>query len=898
MSANPNSTASACVADEQAWIASAKEQSRSSFDYIIVGSGAGGGPLACRLALAKKKVLLIEAGGDPKEELRKAAQEDLAKRGKDARFQNPDHARILGEAPLFHGASTEEPSLSWSFSVRHYDDDAQQAADHKYDATRDPSNPGHVESIADPADPLRKIPLAGSPVGKKGKGGIFYPRSAGIGGCTAHHAMIVIRPNDHDWDEIAKLTNDSSWSAKNMQPYFARMEQCLYVKEYVGILTKALGWLFKGFLAIMRFINPKSVLDEGGHGSKGWQPTSFISLPLVRRIQRTDRILTTVLINSAFKVVKGSGPLTKVLKRFFITLGFIRALDPNDTATRENNPDGGVFLIPMGTGGGGGPENNPVVDEHGNSLRGCRVGVREFILKTQKQVNPLPDTEGRLIVEKGVHVKRVLFDNSTPPRAIGVIGVKGDYLYRASPKHHLAKPGKDESYYVRHSKKQNGKTELTAGTAVGEVILCGGAFNTPQLLMLSGIGPADQLAAHGIVPKAVLPGVGRNLQDRYEVTVVSELNDSFKSLDTVAFDPASTTDKVLAEWRKTRTGLYTSNGGTLAVMQRSSAADPDRPGPDLLTFGAPATFRGYYWNYSKQLLRPYKDAPNDQSNLWTWVILKAYTRNNGGTVRLRSADPFDTPDICFHSFEEGLKHGSAEGWEQDIDALAETVEAMRAINSVPGSPFKREIQPAEYCAEKKLTLREWIKNEAWGHHACGTCRIGSDKWQANASDLTDKNAVLDSHFRVHGIAGLRVVDASVFPKIPGYFILAPIFMMSEKAAETFLSEGVNNIYPEAISDFELKAIQARRARAWVDDDNRLIEAKLRPQPVQAMPAAESVPEECQGAVNVASEPVRVDDRKPTLARESIVGLALSGGGVRSATFALGVLQTLARKGKL
>lgn len=874
-------TAPAVIADEQAFITSAKHQNESPFDYIIVGSGAGGGPLACRLALAKKKVLLIEAGGDPKEELRKAAAEDLAKNGKDARFQNPDDAKILGEAPLFHGASTEEPSLSWSFSVRHYSDDKKQILDHKYEPSRDPLNEDDRKKIADdylkmwgkpmpPYDPaLPAAPSAGS-----GKGGIFYPRSSGIGGCTAHHAMIVIRPNDHDWDEIARLTNDSSWSAKNMQPYFAKMEQCLYVDEYMGVLAKFFGLFFKGYLALMRFINPKSLLDQGGHGKKGWQPTSFLSLWLVRKIINTDRELTTVLIKSAFKVLKRSSPLTATLKRFLLTLGFVRPLDPNDISTRANNPDGNVYLIPIGTGGGGGPADNPVVDEHGDSLKGSRVGVREFILKTQKEVNSKPESEGRLVIAKGVHVKRVIFDNSTPPRAIGVLGVKGDHLYRASPMHPHAKAGKDESYFVRHANEKHAK----GGTAIGEVVLCGGAFNTPQLLNLSGIGDVAAHEERGIELPGLhnakgerfhdpinLQGVGRNLQDRYEVTVVSELNDEFKSLATVSFDPASTTDEKLAEWRKDKTGLYTSNGGTLAILQRSSSADPDRPGADLLTFGAPATFRGYYWNYSKQLLRPYKDAPRDQQNLWTWVILKAYTRNNGGTVRLRSTDPFDTPEICFHSFDEGV---SKEEADKDVEALAETVESIREVNAQPGSPFAREIQPADYIAATNTTLRDWIRNEAWGHHACGTCRIGSDKWQKDVAELKDEHAVLDSHFRVHGVAGLRVVDASVFPKIPGYFILAPIFMMSEKAAETILTEGIDPTYPEAISDFEMKAIEERRKRALVDGDNELTGGKRPAEP------------------------------EPAVARESIVGLALSGGGIRSATFSLGVLQALAKKGRI
>src|SRR6266446_4833865 len=178
----------------------------SPIDYIIVGSGAGGGPLACRLALAGKKVLLIEAGPDPK---------------------------IAGEvhdAPLYHAASTEHPDLSWQFSVRHYADSARQQADQKYDAGRD--------------DP-------------KGTGGIFYPRASGIGGCTSHHAMIVIRPNDRDWEHIANVTNDDSWRAKNMQPYFAKFEQCLYIDEYRGFLANFLGWFSKAWFAVVRLANPQ-----------------------------------------------------------------------------------------------------------------------------------------------------------------------------------------------------------------------------------------------------------------------------------------------------------------------------------------------------------------------------------------------------------------------------------------------------------------------------------------------------------------------------------------------------------------------------------------------------------------------------------------------------------------
>ncbi|CAN5810553.1 hypothetical protein BH11VER1_BH11VER1_03780 [soil metagenome] len=816
----------------QALQAQATSKSDSPFDYIIVGSGAGGGPLACRLAMAGKKVLLVESGKDPKQELI-----DEAKQDPDSTFhENPEQAAEVLEAPLYHGPSTEQDEMSWQFSVRHYENTQRQKNDHKYEASRDPD----------------------------GTGGVFYPRSSGIGGCTGHHAMIVIRPNDRDWEHIADVTNDDSWRAKHMQSYFAKFEQCLYIDEYRGFFAMIFGVFYKIWIAIINFINPKLMLDEGGHGRDGWQPTSFISPDLINRIIATDTEFTTVLIKSAFKVIESSSTLTAVAKRWLIMLGFVRSFDPNDPSTRAANSDGGVFLIPTGIGSG-----DAARDEQGISLKGRRAGLREHLLKTQKA---FPE---HLIIAKGVHVTEVLFDHALPPRAIGVAGVRGEHLYAASPKHKTSK-GSAVSFFVRHHKQKDKQGNEVASSATGEVILSGGSFNTPQLLMLSGIGDKKELANYGIPSRVDLPGVGKNLQDRYEVGVISELREPLKALDTLSFIPGDPHDQIRAEWVAKKEGLLATNGGTIAILQRSSAADG--PEPDLFTFGVPAAFRGYYWNWSRQLFRPYKDAPNDQHNLWSWVILKAYTRNNGGTVKLRSASPFETPAICFHSFEEG----ATKDWEKDVEAMVEAVEAMRLINAVSGSPFVREVQPRGYLAEKNAvrtanglpawSLRDWIKNEAWGHHACGTCRMGSDAWQSDPKNLTDKFAVLDSQFRVHGVQGLRVVDASVFPKIPGYFILAPIFMVSEKAADTIINDAAHENYPNEIRAIEEAAIHERRAKAWVNSQNEVIPANERPLVVNHQPAV--------------SPP------------SNVVGLALSGGGVRSATFALGVLQALAEKGRL
>ena len=194
--------------DKDALLALASDPDTTPFDYIVVGSGAGGGPLAARLALGRKRVLVLEAGVDPAVPTNGEPAVDNAA---------VDHEREVYAVPAYHGAATEFPPFSWDFSVRHYDDDGQQGKDTKYYAPHDPSSPQYA-GAGQPAD--------------KGKGGIQYPRVSALGGCTAHYAMIIIRPNDRDWDRIAEFTEDPSWRSENMQGYFPKIENCLYYAVY------------------------------------------------------------------------------------------------------------------------------------------------------------------------------------------------------------------------------------------------------------------------------------------------------------------------------------------------------------------------------------------------------------------------------------------------------------------------------------------------------------------------------------------------------------------------------------------------------------------------------------------------------------------------------------------
>jgi choline dehydrogenase len=151
------------------------------------------------------------------------------------------------------------------------------------------------------------------------------------------------------------------------------------------------------------------------------------------------------------------------------------------------------------------------------------------------------------------------------------------------------------------------------------------------------------------------------------------------------------------------------------------------------------------------------------------VVLKAHTRNRAGEVTLRSNDPRDPPEINFRYFCEGGTH--------DLDAVVDGIRFVRRLThklKCDGLIAEEELPGDDLQSEAQL--QEFVRDHAWGHHASCTCPIGP----------VEKNGVLSSDFKVHGAGGLRVVDASVFPRIPGFFIASSIYMIGEKAADVIL----------------------------------------------------------------------------------------------------------------
>jgi choline dehydrogenase len=457
--------------------------------------------------------------------------------------------------------------------------------------------------------------------------------------------------------------------------------------------------------------------NRDGHGFEGWLGTSQPNAKLALG----DRRLLSTIKAAAVTFAESQGG------SFFGGFGELLALMRGDingyTADRDQKE--GLFTIPTAT------------------TSGRRNGPREYILETIDQGHPLH-------LRMNALVSKVVFEKTDGKlRATEVEYLSGQHLYRADP-----------------NADQNGDGEKRRVKATREVIVSAGVFNTPQLLKLSGIGPREELEALGIEVLVDLPGVGTNLQDRYEVGVVSEYDKDFTLLNgcTYGVEP----DPCLDDWRAGG-GVYTQNGGVVAIVKKSS---PDLPDPDLFVFGLPGDFRGYAPGYS--------DVISATHNRFTWAVLKGHTKNTAGTVKLASTDPRDMPDIRFRYFDEGDRD---EGQDtHDLGAMVEGVRLIREIQQTTKDLLffadSNEIFPG-LDVQADEDVAEFVKREAWGHHASCTCKIGHDD---------DPAAVLDSRFRVRGTENLRVVDASAFPKIPGFFIVTSIYMISEKATDLLLEE--------------------------------------------------------------------------------------------------------------
>ncbi len=279
-----------------------------------------------------------------------------------------------------------------------------------------------------------------------------------------------------------------------------------------------------------------------------------------------------------------------------------------------------------------------------------------------------------------------------------------------------------------------------------EVLMAAGALQTPQLLMLSGVGPVDELAKFGIGVVHELPGVGRNFHDHVDVVQVV---DAPRLVDTfgVSFGGIARITKAIGEWRHKRSGLLTTNFAEAGGFIKSQASEEI---PDLqlhfvvgkLIDHGRKTVLGHGYSSHVCLLRPL----------------------SRGSVTLASRDPLAAPRIDPNFFDHP-------------DDMLRMIRGFRRMREIMGQPALARLGGKELARSAHATTDAEIEQfiRAYGdtiYHPVGTCRMGPGAMDVVGADL-----------RVHGLEGLRVVDASIMPRVVGGNTNAPVIMVAEKAAD-------------------------------------------------------------------------------------------------------------------
>ncbi|XP_014554467.1 hypothetical protein COCVIDRAFT_104929 [Bipolaris victoriae FI3] len=637
--------------------------SSNTYDYIVTGSGPGGGTIATNLARAGHSVLLIEAGSDASLDIR---TQILALNS----FGNTD--------------------VTWHFFVKHGDDEERlkrynllvwRLANGEYWVGRDPTVEGHVG-----AERL----------------GIFYPRGATLGGSAIVNAAATFLPSESDWDIFDQGTEEDLWSGGLMRKYFEKIEHNNYLEP-----------------------------GTPGHGFTGWLQTNIAD-----RAAQQMAPLRLKIYEAALKLI-GREP-EKVLD--YITSDG-NYLDPDRDQTE------GLWALPFHVG---------------PTWR--RFSPRDIILQMRNETTANGTQKYPLNLQLESLVTKVLFDtcggNGTKPQAVGVEYLQGKSVYKADPR--------------RTANTTEGV--LKKAFARKEVIVSGGAFNSPQILQLSGIGPKALLEKYGIPVVSDLPGVGRNLQDNYEIPMYGESPITL----TAPPDPNAPSctfgapgDPCVDLWYKGE-GPYARGGvnSNAFLLKTPHAVEGER---DMFMFGFPGSVFGGF-------------APDTNQNqtgvpptTFSWSTVKIHPQNTAGYIQIQSADPTEPPEVNLNYF--------ATGAETDMGAILDTLAFVRKAYMTtegpvgPVTPVSPPCPPSDiletgYCKDQEID-KQWIEDQVFGHHPTSTNKVGPD---------SDPLAVLDSRLRVKGVEGLRVVDASAFPRCPGAFPAVSTFLLSSRATDLVLED--------------------------------------------------------------------------------------------------------------
>ncbi|MEC3951399.1 GMC family oxidoreductase [Sphingobium sp. HWE2-09] len=311
---------------------------------------------------------------------------------------------------------------------------------------------------------------------------------------------------------------------------------------------------------------------------------------------------------------------------------------------------------------------------------------------------------------------------------------------------------------------QNGKPQTAH--AAREVVLAGGVYNSPQLLMLSGIGPADHLREMGIEPVLDLPGVGRNLSEHAGYWLEYDTKEPVTLLNELRLDKLAVS---LANWALFGKGILASQSNSAHAEIRSL---PGLEQPDLQI----------YFNPVRIDAKPWVPGIGKRQEHRVSAVVCLLRPDSRGWMELRSADPADKPRITLNLMST----------RRDVDTLVRGVKIVRELYATQplAGLIANELMPGP-AVQTDAQIEAWLRSILiTTHHSVGTCSMG-----------VGSHAVVDPQLRVRGIDRLRVVDASIMPTVPGGNTNAPSIMVGEKGADLILGR---RLPPADIPDFRTR----------------------------------------------------------------------------------------------